>query len=246
MDENKNQTTNKVNQTLNLTFTDDNAIWLTSSKTLRKLVGVLGMLLPILLCAFLGLISQHYEVLDSISHYYFTRSNVIFIIIVSLMAVFLMIYKGKEPIDFYLSSIAGIAAFLLLLFPTESILSECGGLCDSFSISFVVENSVRTVFHYVCAGVFLGSLAYMSLFLFTKFNKAEGKTKEKKQRNVVFIICGILMIIALLVVFLGDGLNLIPEDVYNGYHITFWMETLAVEAFGFSWLVKGETILKDS
>lgn len=29
------------------------------------------------------------------------------------------------------------------------------------------------------------------------------------------------------------------------WHPVFWLETLALEAFGFSWLVKGETLWRD-
>ena len=245
MAEYKKQEINKLNKLLNLTFTDDDSIWLTSGKTLRKLVGVLGMLLPLLLYVFLLIISKHVEVLDSISHYYFTRSNVIFIIVVSLMAVFLLIYKGKEPIEFYLSSLAGIAALLLLLFPTDSIIGKCEDFCNTVSISFVSDNPTRSIFHYVCAGIFLGSLAYMSLFVFTRYNVNDGKTEKKRKRNIIYRVCGILMILALIVILFAGGLSLIPPDIYNQYNITFWMETLAIEAFGFSWIVKGKMILED-
>src|SRR5690242_193817 len=93
----------KVEEVLKLDYSKPEEIGLTQQKTLRKLVGVLGMLLPILLGAFLFFVDGHWEPLDSISHYYFTRSNGLFIIIVSLLAIFLMVYKGKDPIDFYIS-----------------------------------------------------------------------------------------------------------------------------------------------
>ena len=53
------------------------------------------------------------------------------------------------------------------------------------------------------------------------------------------------MVAALMVIFIGGFLGAIPEDVYDGNSLSFWMEALAVEAFCFSWLVKGEMILKD-
>ena len=52
------------------------------------------------------------------------------------------------------------------------------------------------------------------------------------------------MIIALLVIFAGF-LNWIPTPIYDENHLTFWMETVAIESFGFSWLVKGEALFKD-
>src|SRR6478735_2916006 len=97
---------------------DPNEILVTQQITLRKLIGFLGILLPILLYVFL-LIDIHYaKPLESISHYYFTRVSGIFVITVSLLAIFLIIYKGKERVDFIFSTLAGISALLLLLFPT--------------------------------------------------------------------------------------------------------------------------------
>jgi hypothetical protein len=49
----------------------------------------------------------------------------------------------------------------------------------------------------------------------------------------------------MVVIFFGGFLQWIPEDYYKSHQLTFWMETMAVECFGFSWLVKGETIFKD-
>jgi hypothetical protein len=51
------------------------------------------------------------------------------------------------------------------------------------------------------------------------------------------------MLFAILVVFPGS--QFINEDFYTKYDITFWMETIAVVAFGISWIIKGEMILKD-
>ena len=52
------------------------------------------------------------------------------------------------------------------------------------------------------------------------------------------------MLLALLVIVLGL-FNIIPTETYDRLKLTFWMEALAVEAFGFSWLVKGEALMQD-
>lgn len=98
----------------------------------------------------------------------------------------------------------------------------------------------------LCVGwYFLSCLAYMSLFLFTRSNKpVKERGDNKKIRNRIYITCGLIMVLAILVVFVGGFLGKIPEDIYNNNHLTFWMEIVAVEAFGFSWLVKGETLFK--
>jgi hypothetical protein len=75
------------------------------------------------------------------------------------------------------------------------------------------------------------------------------KSKElrgisKRRRNRVYRTCGVIMLLAILVV-LANFLKLIPDKVFSTYHLTFWMETIAVESFGFSWLVKAGVFLKD-
>ncbi|MDJ0645451.1 MAG: hypothetical protein QNJ57_05635 [Flavobacteriaceae bacterium] len=234
----------QLNKLLQLDFHDE-GIWLTSTYTLRKLIGILGMALPLLLFIFLYIDTGHSSTLESISHYYYTRANTIFIIILSLMAIFLMVYKGKEPVDFYLSFIAGLFALMVILFPTDNITEVCCDTAKPYSVTVLTDNDFRTGFHYISAAIFLICLTYMSLFLFTKSDKVkEERTKQKKQRNRIYITCGILMALALIVIFLGF-LKIIPEDIYAKNHLTFWMETVAVGSFGFSWLVKGEAMLKD-
>lgn len=240
----------KMGKMLDIDFdtTKDN-IWLQSAKTLSRIIGVLGMLLPILLWLFLWIVGNHAKILPSISHYYFTRSNVIFIIVVSLIAVFLLVYK-KSKGGFVLSTLAAIGAFLLLLFPTNALIDECCDICNSVSIAYIDNSVFRNTLHYISAAIFLGSLAIMSLFVFTKDNREkllhepESCTPSKvKHQNIVYRVCGIVMVLALLVIVAGSFITDF-KTVYDANNLTFWMETIAVEAFGFSWLVKGETVFK--
>ena len=86
----------------------------------------------------------------------------------------------------------------------------------------------------------------MSLCLFTKSDKPKKeRTKEKHTRNLIYKVCGILIIFSLLVMVAGFKEVIISEKFYETYHLTFWMETLAVECFGIAWLIKGETLFKD-
>lgn len=235
----------KTDNIFNLNFADDQKIGLTNQNTLRKVVGILGMLLPVLLWLFVLVDSGHGSPMDSLSHYYFTRAASVFCVVVSLMAIFLIIYKGKEPIDFYLSVIAGAFAFLLVLFPTDNI-ARCCDAATPYSLTNLNESGTRVLFHYISAAIFLFCLAIMSIFVFTKSDKTTATmTLNKKKRNLIFRICGIIMIIAMLIVFIGGFFGVIPPDVYNAYNITFWMETIAIEAFGFSWLTKGGAVIKD-
>ncbi len=55
------------------------------------------------------------------------------------------------------------------------------------------------------------------------------------------------MLICILLIFIYSFL---PENLKSqldaAFHPEFWLETIAVVAFGICWLVKGQAILKDS
>lgn len=225
-------------------FDEKYKIWLTSQDSLRKLVGILGLALPVLL--YIGLlIDTGYAIpLESISHYYFTRVGSIFIIVISLLAIFLIIYKGEKKIDFYLSLTAGIFALVLLLFPTGNI-DNTLGTPQKYVVTVLKDSHSRENLHLYSAGIFLMSLAAMSFFLFTKSDKPEhGRTHEKNMRNRLYRTCSIIMALAVGVIACYH-LDLLNAKFYDHWRVTFIMETIAVWSFGISWLVKGKTFLDD-
>ncbi|MDZ4707049.1 MAG: hypothetical protein SH818_01495 [Saprospiraceae bacterium] len=235
----------KAEEVLHLDYKEKDTIWLTRQDSLRKLVGILGVLLPILLFLFLWFDTGYSNPLESISHYYYTRVSGIFVITVSLLAIFLLVYKGEEPIDFYSSALAGIFALFVVLFPTSNITDICFDQDKPYSVTVLPENAFRYYFHYASAAVFLLSLAFMSLFLFTKSDKlAAQRTDGKKNRNRVYRTCGVIMVLALITIFAGF-LHLINDEFYTSHHLTFWMESMAVESFGIAWLTKAEVFFKD-
>lgn len=228
-----------------LEFSSENTIWLSNGYTLRMLIGVLGMAMPLLLYLSLLIASGHNRPLDSISHYYFTRVAGIFIIIIGTLSIFLIVYKGKKPIDFIISSTAGVFALCVLLFPTSNISNICCDPDKNYSVTILQISKIREIFHYTSAGIFLMCLAFMSIFLFTKSNKTpKERSSDKITRNRIYRTCGVIMVAAVLVILAGF-LKIIPRGFYEKHHLTFWMETVAVESFGFSWLIKGDTFFKD-
>jgi hypothetical protein len=225
---------------------NDTAIWVNSTKNFRRLVGINGMLLPVLLWAFLYYTSGHAEVLESISHYYYTRANTIFIGVMSVLSMFLIVYNAEKRIDFIISFIAGIAAILVILYPTDNLVLTPCLLEGSHVISYTEPHVFRENFHLISAAIFFLALAYMSFFLFTKTDKLEGQLGRKKIiRNRIYRVCAVLMVLSMLVILLFGKYDLMPNLPYDEWKLTFWMEVLAVESFGFSWLVKGEAIFSD-
>ena len=68
-------------------------------------------------------------------------------------------------------------------------------------------------------------------------------TAMKKQRNRVYKICGIVILVSVAGIPIA-GLNGIFEYI-KFLKPTFVLETIALVAFGISWLTKGEAILGD-
>lgn len=198
---------------------------------LRQTIGILGLLLPILVYAF------HGELLASISHYYYTAANVFFIAIIAAFGFFLISYRGYPAkdeewlSDDSITTIGGIGALLLVLFPTSCAGSESAIIENSdipppfFGLSSKVSNSI----HFTGAGVFIFSVACMSYFKFT-LGKPDGRHKLYKVSGIIIWIClGILFIETLI------GKSFTCYD-------TFLFETIAVVAFGVSFLVKGKVL----
>jgi len=75
--------------------------------------------------------------------------------------------------------------------------------------------------HIGCAAVFFAALAYFCLVLFVKTKPHSEPTPQKIARNRIYRISGYVILVFLI------------------------LESVAVFAFGVSWLVKGEAILKD-
>jgi phosphoglycerol transferase MdoB-like AlkP superfamily enzyme len=221
------------------------AIWLGETQdALRNTVGILGICLPVFLYFGLWIDTGHNMPLESISHYYFTRVGSVFVMIVSLLAFFLIIYKGTREVEFWVSLIAGFCALALVVFPTGNIneLSECT-VGHRFAENGLKQRDLRVTFHLISAGLFLGLLGVMSVWLFTK-PKYGAHISKKKLRNTIYIVCGVLMLAFIFIILLCMLTGLDETNFYRHNKITFWMESLAVWCFGISWMVKGSLVKK--
>jgi membrane-associated HD superfamily phosphohydrolase len=236
----------KMMHALRLEYADVQQPWLNKQDDLRKCVGILGVLLPVLLLFYLLLFCGYHKPLSSISHYYYTQAGTVFSVIVSLLGIFLLIYKGYEAIDFFVSSLAGIFALCVILFPTSNLSELCCDVSKPYAITYLKASSFRAGFHYFSATIFLSALAYMSYFLFTKSDKPMDQWPvQKRKRNLVYKICGVVMALAMSVIGLGQA-GIIHQEFYEKHTLTFWMESCAIWAFGISWLVKGGVMFADA
>ncbi|HCT31174.1 MAG TPA: hypothetical protein DIW31_10700 [Bacteroidales bacterium] len=206
-----------------------------SYKLLRRLIGFLGILLP-LICISFGWFFGDYSIQQSISIYYYTNVRDFLVGVLFVMSLFLMTYKGAYRIDNWITTITGIAGLCIAVFPCYNHKYETirVGL-------FQLYPEVSNYFHLSAAALFFLLLAINSIFLFTR--KVGVTTKQKLKRNVVYITCGIIILIS----FLGLVISMFVFSYEQRFEnkIVLLFEAIALLAFGISWLVKGQTIIPD-
>ena len=200
--------------------------------TLRKLIGYLGVSLPLVLS--LGaVIFFRTGLQSSVSSYYHTAMGDVLVGTLFAIGFFLLSYKGYLPIDDVVANVARVSAVGMALFPTTADNPAEGA-----------ATFIGTI-HFAFAALFLLSLVYFSLFLFTKTKDNLPADGRKRQRNMIYRVCGYIMSLCLLLIaiyfLILDG----PESSLAAYKPVFWLEAIALFVFGISWLIKGETLLKD-
>lgn len=208
----------------------DNQSLVISYLTLRKAIGFLGLLLPVIL--FIGgwIDTGHLGVEPSISDYYYTNMRNGFVGVMCAVALFLFAYLGYDPIDRIAGNLGCVFALGVAFFPTTPALQD---------------PDITGTLHFVFAVLFFATLVFFSLFLFTRTGNTHQMTERKKTRNTIYHFCGYIMIASILCMALYFFVLENKYDWLDDAHPVFFLESLALVAFGVSWLVKGEFILKD-
>jgi hypothetical protein len=219
---------------------------------LQKVIGLIAVTLPLVIVLGDVVIDRIDDEplnssipLGSISVYYYERTGGYFVGSLFALAVFFLSYdirpRAGRTADNLLSSFASAMAVGVALLPTSSAGSSAQG-----------GAKVVGTIHLVCAATLFGLLAIFSLYQFTKtagevtsqtpwrerlmriFRTAPGHaakmTSNKRQRNTVYRVCGWIIVVCIAMVGVS---NLADLD------LLFWCESVAVIAFGVSWLVKG-------
>lgn len=205
-------------------------LWL---RRIRNLAGFLGMILPwisligaIIVSKTTGVPAEFWPTLSISATYYICPALTG---ILTAASVVLMCYDGYSLRDNIVTTISGVFGIMIVLFPCACTVS--GELVGFFQLPVAISNTI----HCTSACAFFILLSINSLFLFTIGEKEP--TKQKKIRNIIYRVCGIGMLCALI-------LMVLPVSFFAK---TFVVEAIALTFFGISWLVKGQVfgILKD-
>ena len=208
--------------------------------TLRKAIGILGIAFPVVLVSGSILAGGCEEIQNSISNYYHTNMRNIFVGILCAVALFLFSYKGYERKDNIAGHLACLFALGVAFFPAS--VDDPLPLCNFPSF---IKSPVISLVHFISAALFFTALSYFSIVLFTKSKNKESRTGRKKKRNRVYRVCGFIMLGCIILI--GVYFLILKGSYSRLQHIkpVFWLESIALWAFGISWLVKGEVLLKD-
>ena len=200
-----------------------------SQQAHRRLIGFLGLLLPFLL--YLGAGSRptlglnRWELLSSVSAYYYTGAVALFVGVLFALALFLLTYPGYEGViaDRLVGFIGGCAALGVALFPTAAP--------DPLKEPDWWTPLLRTL-HYISAIVLFVSFILFAIWLFRKSSVPDDRPRppEKRRRDRICLVCGLLMIASML----WAASSMLTQAPI------FFPEAIAIIAFAVSWLVKGE------
>ncbi|GIH02099.1 hypothetical protein Rhe02_01660 [Rhizocola hellebori] len=205
----------------------------TTVRRLRLGVGVMGMALPVVITIGYALQVGEAVLLNSISGAYYTDMRDVFVGSLCAIGVFLICYRYARP-DNVLSTVAGIAAIAVALFPTTP---------KGEQILVSAADDTTGIVHGVAAIILFLDLAAFCFFLFPRSTAPSALTMRKKTRNVIYTISGIAILVGLGLAALGS--RILPDDVVRTIRPLWWGESVAIFAFGIAWFTKSNTIFRD-
>jgi hypothetical protein len=151
---------------------------------LRRLIGILGISLPIIVV--LGGLTQAEPALQgSISGYYYTTMRDCFVGTLSGVALFLLSYNGYETIDVVVAKMSWKFALGMIFFPTAMYSGKVVRVG-----MFLINDEISEVIHMTLGAAFFLALSFNSLFLFTRRHPGV-MGKEKRRRNVIYRLCAL-------------------------------------------------------
>lgn len=215
--------------------------------TLRNLIGLCGLCLPFTLAIHPSRPGAYDGFEPSISDYFYTDRGDLLVVILGVLCVFLFTYTGYTWKERTLTAIAAICGLGVAFVPTQRKDVPYDNAVHTNNGS-IFHNHLMGI-HLVLAGIFLICLAVMSLRFFTltdgELRYPDHRLTQKGKRNRVYKWCGWIMIASVSILGVYILLKHLAGLDLKTFPIILLFETIAVVAFGISWLTKGETLWPD-
>ncbi|WDF67435.1 hypothetical protein PQ465_14105 [Sphingobacterium oryzagri] len=198
-------------------------------RRLRRAIGYLGMLLPIILVLLSLFHFFDTDIQPSISHYYFTNLREVFTGTLCAVAFFLICYQGNGNRVFWkndnlLTNIAGVMALGVALVPTNPLAGQ--------ELAYSLFSINLKVLHYVFAAILFLSFSLLAIHVFTLGQAVNGEIPVSMlNENKIYRACGYAILLFIV---------LIPISSFP--YATLIFETLSLLTFGIAWLVKGRAL----
>jgi amino acid transporter len=235
--------------------------YLISYRTLRQLIGWLGVLLPFLCWGVNAMVNRfgllnnpllvdkdqscYYiagaDLKSSISHFYYTAAGPLFTGILITVSIFLFCYTGHPEkkaddrwswlTDRRVATFAASSALGIVFFPTGSM------EIIKDNIHTYVASSVTGNIHFVFAASFFLAMALMSL---VNFRRRPARQMLADAEGKVYLVCGCGMLLCLLVLFASLFITNSGQWLWGRF--VYVMEVIMLLLFGIAWLVKGKSV----
>ena len=186
-------------------------------KALRLTIGIIAFALPWLVTAIAG------SDLSSISASYFTDARNWFVGLLFVVGGMMLAYNGHGSREAWAAKIAATCAVLIAVCPTSEF---CG------------ESSLSSKIHGGAAVLLFIILAYFCFGPFRRNTKGHGGKKGRRAK--LYFACGVVIVGAMVVGVIGKFL-LSCEQV-AGLDLIYWVEAVALTAFGVAWITAGKII----
>lgn len=193
---------------------------------LRILIGATGVLLPLLLIIGNLIANETLKIEFSVSDYYDNgTAGDILVGVLFVLGFFLMAYKGYDKTDSLTANFGCVFALGVALCPTTS------------------TNEFVHILHFVFALLLFTVFIIFSIVLFSRTDPGKHTTRQKENRNKVYLVCGLVMIGCIIAI----AVSMIwLKELSTRFQLVFWFESLALISFGISWITKAEFLfLKD-
>ncbi len=215
--------------------------------TLRKAVGWIGVTLRVILVIG-GFVFQklghesHLHIESSISAYYYTGMRNVLVGLLCAIGVFHLATEGFDLSDRIAGRLACIFAFGVAWVPNTPELKWP-------AVPTHAQQTIGEV-HYIFGALLFLTLAFFCIHQFTQTADLSTRTCRKKERNDVYYGCGGTILGCISVSLAVKIIGCFPSMVgicnrLGSWKWNFWIESIALFAFGAAFLTKGEFILKD-
>ncbi len=209
---------------------------------LRKVVGWLGTLLPLILLAAnpIALSIEHSScgwLPNSVSGYYYSPVRNIFVGALVGLGLFLIAYVGADLGDRVITDLAGVFTLGVAFFPTTpTVASPASATCETVSHLSSRQQVIGDV-HAVSAVLFLLFLAWMAI-RFTTTDSPQ-PSPQRLLRNRIYWICAIVILASAVAAVVT---NFLPVSLRPSFPCLFLYEAMGIFAFGVSWFVDDQML----